>query len=135
MVILLTGSSQLSRSAIANRFVKEDKQWRHLPLEELDKLQPLQDIEGRERDDVLLRIACQCALELMEQGFHLIISCEYMPAAGAIARDELKDDVLLVHIGGSNEIEDSDYPFRIDASRATVGEVYQYLQDLISKAS
>jgi hypothetical protein len=131
MVILLAGSSRLGRSAIANRLVKEDKQWRHLPLEDLEELQPLKDIEGPEREDVMLRIACQCAIELTEQGFHLIISCDYRPSAFAVAQDELGDGVQCVHLGSTEEIEGSSFPHQLDAKRATVGEAYKYLMSLL----
>lgn len=131
MVILLAGSSRLGRAAIANRLVKEDRQWRHLPLEDLENLQPLQDIEDEERGDVLLRIGCQCALELQEQGFHLLISCDYHPAAFAIAQDELGDTVACVHLGSSEEIERSPFPHQLDAKRSTVSDAYQYLLSLL----
>jgi hypothetical protein len=131
MVILLSGSSSLGRSAIANRVVKEDKQWRHLPLEDLEALQPLKDIQGEERGDVMLRIACQCALELTEQGFHLIISCDYEPSALAIVQDELGDSVVCVHLGSIEELERSAFPYQLDAKRATVGEAYKYLMSLL----
>jgi hypothetical protein len=131
MVILLAGSSRLGRAAIANRLVKEDKQWRHLPIEDLEALQPLKDIQGDEREDVLLRIACQCALEMQEQGFHLIISCDYQPAAFAIAQDELGDAVQCVHMGSTEEIERSAFPHQLDAKRSTVSEAYKYLLSLL----
>jgi hypothetical protein len=131
MVILLAGSSKLGRSAIANRIVKEDKQWRHLPLEDLEALQPLRDIEGGERGDVMLRIACQCAIELQEQGFHLLISSDYAPSAFAIAQDELGSEVICVHLGPTEEIETSPFPHQLDAKRATVGQAYHYLKSLL----
>jgi hypothetical protein len=131
MVILLAGSSRLGRAAIANRLVKEDKQWRHLPIEDLEALQPLQDIEGDERGDVMLRIACQCALELEEQGFHLLISCDYHPSAFAITQDELGDMVACVHMGPTEEIERSPFPHQLDARQATVSEAYTYLLSLL----
>ncbi len=127
MVILLAGSTRIGRAAIANRMVKEMGEWRHLPVEELSELQPLEQVDIRERSDVMLRIACKCAEELQDQGYHIIISCDFSPTALTVAKDELGDRIIGVHMGSQPEIERSDFMHRLDAKTVTVGEVHDLL--------
>ncbi len=131
MVILLAGSSQLGRSAIATRLVKEDKQWRHLPLEELAQMDQIGEMDIAANPDVMLRIACQCAMELQDQGFNLIISCDYAPSAAIIVQDELGQDVIPIHIGSEEELERSEFPHRVDANKSTIGEVHTFLHSFL----
>jgi hypothetical protein len=79
----------------------------------------------------MLRIACQCAIELQEQGFHLLISCDYDPSAFAIVRDELGEDVIPVHLGSEEEIERSPFPYQLNAKSTTVGDAYKFLTSLM----
>lgn len=125
MVILLAGATRIGRSAIANRLVQEIGEWRHLPLEDISELQQLGALESKEKDDVMLRIACKCAEELEDRGYHIVISCDYRPGILTIARDEL-GEIIGVHLGPQAEIERSDFPHKID-SKNTVGDVHELL--------
>lgn len=126
MVILLVGSTQLARAAIATRMVKEDGQWRHLAVEELAEIEPLDTVEEKERSDVMLRIACKCAEELENQGYHVIISGDYRPSILAMARSEL-ERIIGVHVGPQYEIEGSEFPHVLDAKTATASDVHEIL--------
>jgi hypothetical protein len=130
MVILLAGSSDLGRSAIARAVTVDRPQWRHLPLENLTEAVRLQQIDLSEDESVLARIASHCAQELFEDGFNLILSLpttEHVPAL----REELQQGCLTVLLGDD---EGADADCVIDTAVQTVKDSAKIIEGLI-KAS
>jgi hypothetical protein len=127
MVILLAGSSDVGRSAIARAVTVDRPQWRHLPLENLTEAVRLQQIDLSEDESVLARIASHCAQELREDGFNLILSLpttEHVPAL----KEQLQDGCLTVVLGDADPAADC----VIDTAVRTVKDSAEIIDGLIA---
>ena len=132
MILLLAGLSEVGRAAVASKFVKEQAQWRHLPLEQLGGITEMKQMDTSD-PAVLLRIACQCALELENEGYHLLITSDYHPAAHAIMQDELGAKAVSVHIGPTDEVEESDFPHKFESTNLSPNDIYASLCSVLAR--
>jgi len=131
MVLLLAGTSEVGRNAIATKIVKDWEQWRHLPVEQLAEIEMLSEANPEGDESLLVRIACHCAKEMNEEGFHLLISMPFMDNAHDIAKEELGEDIVAVHLGPMDHLAHSDFPHRINTDEHSVTDTIALLAALL----
>lgn len=95
MLLFLSGTTDLTRGLIVDRFLESHTSWRHLSL---DAIEGEQFEEGDPRREFLLLFACECAREAEQEGMDVLLTSASPDALPAI-RKSLKDDVRAVHFG------------------------------------
>ena len=107
MLLLLAGSTETAREMIVDEFLGQHKDWKHLPLEDIQDPEDEDDVLGI-RQTFMTMVACECAKEAQIQGYHIIITC---PEEEMIADvyGEFSDKVTSVYLGKENECDGFDH--------------------------
>jgi chorismate mutase len=137
MIVLISGASDIGRRMLAEKMAREDEQWRHLPLErvaQLVKMQELQSEDGNEQ--MFVRIACHCAKQMTDEGFHVVLSHPTGTDEVDIMREELGPRFVAFHLGHVDEDEVDDrveevFDYLIDSARHSVNDAYGLIMQVL----
>ena len=137
MIILLCGTSDIGRRMLAEKIVREKKDWKHLPLERVDELTREQNIGG-EKDDMFIRIACHCAKEMGEQGYHVVLSHPTGLEEIELMREEFGPGFIGFHLGAvDSEVTDERieelFDYLIDSGRHSVNDAYTLMMQVVDE--
>lgn len=130
MIILLEGSSTLGRSVVANA-ITQRYGYRHLPIEQVQKVAQAQGLDILENTEMLIHIACLCADELRDQGINVVLSLPFEDRALAAFRSRCEDTFVTVHLNTHEDGEDvvaNTFDFSFDAGLASSKSVCDALQ-------
>jgi DNA repair protein RadC len=130
MILLLTGASDIGRIALAEKIVKEQPQWKHLPMEQVEKIAETQGLPtGGENESIMLHIACHCAKEMQEEGFNTVLSYEEANEIIPELRSELGDTFVAISLGATKDHDLFDHI--IDTSSQSINEAYAAIAKII----
>lgn len=138
MIVLLAGAPEIARRMLAEKFVREHDDWKHLPLERVEQLTKMQQIDAEDGDPMLIQIACHCAREIGEQGNHVILSHPSGTNEVELMREEFGKDFIAFHLGRVNE-EDIDaiveglFDYLIDSSQHSVNDAYDLMLGVLEE--
>ena len=107
MVILLQGGSRIGRVTIAEKLIKNRKQWRHLPAEDVQAAVFFGALEWEDSADMIFSLACACAHEMKKEKYNLVISCADAPEIIAIFQNEFPKKSLAVHLQKSYDVNEA----------------------------
>ena len=129
MFLLLAGSTEMARALIADEFLGEHDDWRHLALEDI------QDVTIDEEEDVLgfqqafmTMVACECAKEAQQEGNHVLITCPESEMIESVY-SEIEQPIISVYLGPAEEADGFDHV--IASSDASMLEVCTKLNEII----
>ena len=132
MILLLSGGSEIARAMLIERLLKERPEWRHIHLEDFEHLPFFQGMEESEQLKMSASLAITCAQEMIDEGFHIILTHANADALVPDLKEEMGDDALVtVIIGTAEEVEGFDYS--IDTINRSAGDVYLQLEKIIAK--
>ena len=139
MIILLCGTSDIGRRMLAEKIVREHDTWKHLPLERVYELTQKQNLQADEEDPMFVRIACHCAKEMEEQGFHVVLSHPSGTEDIELMREELGPRFVGFHIGpvegeASDDRVEELFDYLIDSSRHSVNDAYELMMQVVDEA-
>jgi hypothetical protein len=130
MILLLQGSTDLGRVALAEKITEKHDQWRHLPIEGVAEIGLIEMPEGAANETILVTLACHLAREMQEQKFNVILSYEDLTNHLGDLKEELGDDLISVHLEN-----DAEYPqgfdHVLDAKKKSVNELYEEIAGII----
>jgi hypothetical protein len=127
MVILLEGSSDLGRMAIAEKTVEKHPTWKHLALGVIEEMQPPEGEEDDERP-FHLQVVKRCVDELAKSGLHLVLSLPEAHEHLALLKKGLQPDCVVIHLGTT---EDDVYDYVIDTKKKSMNDILKFLDELI----
>ncbi|TSC80588.1 MAG: hypothetical protein G01um101425_242 [Candidatus Peregrinibacteria bacterium Gr01-1014_25] len=136
MILLVCGASDMARRMLAEKFVREQEGWKHLPLERVHQLME-REVES---DDptLFLRVACHCARELAEDGTHVILSHPEATEHVALLREELEPGFTAFHLGPIDEegadpdIEEA-FDYLIDSRQHSVNDAFELIVGVLAQ--
>lgn len=132
MVILLTGSSAFTRSAVAENTLKERTNWRHLALDGLMDMEASGD-DKLEQRDALLHIIFHCAEELVESKIHLFLSAPLEPLLIEEIQNELGEKFSVIHVGPASEVAKMSIDHAIDSTLSSLPETCSMIEKIIDE--
>ena len=126
MVLLLSGSTDLTRGVVVDAFLAGHPDWRHLALEDLQ----VEKNDSASSFLCALLVACECAREVLKEGLQVVITC---PRADMLptVQQAFPDDLVSVLLGRHPRATEG-YDRVIDTSRQSVDETCRILQTLLS---
>lgn len=131
MILLLQGSTDLARVALAEKITKEHPQWRHLPVEGLLESEVFQEaIPIEPSEDLMMMLALHLAKEMHKKNTHILISYQDATAYLNDIRSELEMPFVSVflHVKGPPP---SGHDHILAAKEASVNDLYQQLKEII----
>ena len=134
MIILLQGSTDLARVALAEKITKKHSTWRHLPIEGLTETDIFQEaIPMEPSEDLLLMLAIHLAKEMHAKNTHVLLSYQDATPYLADMRSELGEDFLSVflHTDGPKP---SGHDHVLPVKGESVNDLYQIVQKIILSA-
>lgn len=134
MILLLQGSTDLARIALAEKITKEHLTWRHLPIEGLTETDIFQEAVPMEpSEDLLLMLAIHLAKEMHTKDAHVLLSYQDATPYLADMRSELGEDFLSIflHCDGPPP---SGHDHVLPAKGESVNDLYQAIQKIILSA-
>lgn len=126
MVLLLSGSTDMTRGLIVDAFLSKHPDWRHLALEDLQ----VAHTDVPESFLFALLVACECAREVIKEGFSVVITCPRVDMLPTV-QEAFPDDLISVLLG-RHPRSASDYDCVIDTSRQSVSDTCTVLHSLVS---
>ena len=134
MVILLEGTSDLARAAVAEQVTELHPEWKHLALEVIAEVAGRGDDADRsERQQFSLEVVKRCAEELSQSGLHMILSMPAMPDQAMALQDMLAPECIAVCLGDTAAADRYDYV--LDTSVQSVKDIVTFLDTLIEGLS
>ncbi|MBI3336705.1 hypothetical protein HYZ98_04040 [Candidatus Peregrinibacteria bacterium] len=134
MILLLQGSSDLARVALAEKIIKEHSTWRHLPIEGLSETEIFREaIPVEPSEDLLLMLAIHLAKEMHAKNTHVLLSYQDATPFLADMRSELGADFIsmFLHCDGPAP---SGHDHLLPAKGESVNDLYQIVQKIILSA-
>lgn len=137
MIVLISGASDIGRRMLAEKISREDEQWRHLPLERVAQLIKMQDLDPEEsNENMFVRIACHCAQQMSEEGFHVVLSHPTGTDEVDVMREELGPKFVAFHLGHVDEDEIDErveevFDYLIDSGRHSVNDAYTLIMQVL----
>jgi hypothetical protein len=130
MILLLQGSTNVGRIALAEKIVRENTTWRHLPVEGLAEVDLFAHFNKNPDDEMLLNLACHLAKELHNQNMSVILSHQDATPFLEDIRGELGDDLITIHLHSEKKHPIScDYV--LDAKVKSINELYAEIAGII----
>lgn len=134
MILLLSGAKDIARAVLIERLLKEHAEWRHIALEDLECLPFFEALPPDEQVKLSASLALTCAQELIEQGFHIVLSRIDAGSVLSALREEMGSTPLItVHIGSPEQ--GADFGHSIDTINRSASDVFQQLEKIIAKAA
>lgn len=131
MILLLQGSNDIGRLALAEKIAAESDRWRHVPIESLLETPVLQMVQGDIDEALLIGLAIHIARE-MGKDFHTILTyadaSEHVPAI----KKELGDDIVTVHLMEEGGKSPCDHV--IMTKEKSVNDLFKVIQDILQLA-
>lgn len=127
MVLLLSGSSQITRATIAEKAVERHPSWKHLALEVIEQTTP----DNVEEQTFHLQLIERCVQELSRDGLHLLLSLPEKASQHDALVEALAPHCTTVHLGVDTE---GRFDFAIDPKSTTVNEVVALLARLMEQS-
>lgn len=140
MIVLISGTSDIGRRMLAEKMSQEDASWRHLPLERVAQLVHMQKLDTRDgNEQMFIRIACHCAQQMNEEGFHVVLSHPTATDEVDVMREELGPKFLAFYLGHVDEEEvdedvETTFDYLIDSGRHSVNDAYTLMMDVLEHA-
>lgn len=132
MVILLTGSTAFTRSAVAENTLKERTNWRHLAIDGLIDMEASGEDKVEQRD-ALLHIIFHCAEELAQNDIHLFLSAPLEPLLIEEIQNELGENFSVIHVGPAADIAEMSIDHAIDSSLSSLPETCDLIEKIIKE--
>lgn len=131
MYLLIAGASETAQALIADAFLAEHSDWRHLPLEDI--WDPAADTEEAKGALVFsLLIACQTLRDTMEEGAeHVLITCP-TPAMLPTLEEKFPDMITRVQIGSDEEWNVTSFHHVLNTPNGSVRDICTALTALIA---
>lgn len=117
----------MGRNAIAEQITQILPEWKHLALEVIQNAMP---DEAKEARDQHVEIVRRCAVELEQDGMHLILSMPESKEHLKLLRDGLAPNCVTVHLGTENDTS-GNYDYTFDSSVTSMKDIVTFLQHLI----
>lgn len=133
MVILLEGTSDLGRMAIAEKVSERHPQWKHLELGVIENMQPPEGEEDDERP-FHLQVVKRCVEELEKAGLHLILSLPDAHEHLTLLQKGLRPNCVVIHLGDAPRDNDT-YDYVFDTKSKSMKEITKFLDDLVTDLS
>ena len=134
MILLLSGGTEIARAMLVERLLKERPSFRHITLEDFEHMPFFQGMEESEQQKMSASLAITCAQEMVDEGFHIVLTHANADALVPDLKEEMEDGKLVtVIIGTAEEVEGFDYS--IDTINRSAGDVYVQLEKIIAKAT
>lgn len=132
MILLLQGSPDVGRLALAEKIASEVGQWRHVPIESLLETPALQMVRGKIDEGLLIGLAVHIAREMTEEGFHTVLT--YPDASEHIPdiKKELGDSFCAVHL--MEEKKESPCDHIVITKEKSVNDLFACIQALLTSA-
>ena len=133
MILLLQGSTDIGRVALAEKIIEGRDDWRHLPIEGIADIDLLQMIDGEMPEELLVGLGTHLANEMEGQGFHVLLSYEdatpYLPTL----REERGEKLITIHLQDDGP-PPSGHDHVIPAKSESVNDLYQTIEKIILSA-
>lgn len=136
MIVLVSGVSDIGRRMLAEKISREDTHWRHLPLERVAQLVKQQELDGKEDDRMFVRIACHCARQMSDEGYHVVLSHPTATEDVDVMREELGAHFVAFHLGHVDQdvvdarVEET-FDYLIDSGRHSVNDAYGLIMQVL----
>lgn len=130
MLLLIAGAPETAQALIADAFLADHPDWRHLPLEDIwDPEADSEEAEGAMAFSLL--IACQALQETMDEGVeHVLITCP-TPAMLPTLEEKFPDKITRVQIGTDEKWNVTAFHHVLDTPNASVRDICTTLTALI----
>lgn len=118
----------MARALIVDEFLGQHEDWQHLALEDI------QDADMEDEDifnfqtTFMTMVACECAKEARESGFHIIITCPESEMIEGVY-SEIDEPIISVYLGTEDEADGFDHV--IDSGSKSMVEVSKNLNEII----
>jgi hypothetical protein len=129
MLLLIAGASDTARGLLANSFLAENPDWKHLALEDI--YDPHADEEQAEFTSTFNTIvACECVRDAQRKDrCAVLITCP-SPAMLQTVQEEFSDDLVCIRLGRSEEWSGHRFDHEVDAKRTSLRDIAVFLRKL-----
>ncbi|MBM3227286.1 hypothetical protein FJZ27_00255 [Candidatus Peribacteria bacterium] len=128
MLLLLAGASDTARGLLAESFLGDHPNWKHLALEDI------YDPEQATADDFQTAfntiVACECVRDARKAGeCPVLITC---PSATMLetVQEEFPSDLVCVRLGVEQEWEGHSFDHEVNAKKCSLKEIGGFLRKL-----
>lgn len=128
MLLLIAGSTDTARQMIADEFLGEHADWRHLALEDIYEPDAEEDDDFGFQQTFMTMVACECAKDSMKEGHHVIITVPVSEMIGTVFQ-EFEETPQTIYLGTEDEADGFDHI--IDASEKSMADVCGMLKKII----
>lgn len=123
MILLVAGASETARLVLAEKFLADHPDWKHLALEDLREDEPWDD-EITMQDMFGTMVACDCAIEEHDKGSHVLVTCPSLELVNT-ALDALPDHTKTIYMGA--EAVGMEFDEQIDTTESSTNETLEVL--------
>jgi hypothetical protein len=128
MLLLLSGGSETARMLLAEKFLADHADWKHLALEDLREDEEWND-DIDMQDMFGTMVACDCAIEEHDKGSSVLITCPSLALVDTV-QDALPKTMITVHMGA--EAIDKEFDHQIDTTEHSANETFFFLNSLVT---
>jgi len=130
MILLLSGASETARAVVVDKILDDHKDWKHLALEDLREDGEWVEEEIGMEEVFGTMIACDCAKDEQEGGFHIIISSPSVYLIETV-RSAFNEQITTVHMGKEGD-GDETFSHVLNPRSHSAKDTHVFLEKLIA---
>lgn len=128
MILFITSTNELARQGLAEKIVKEQEGWKHIPYEGLQELLAQNRLQV-DRADINALLAGHVLSEVQKQGFNIILTA----SVDAELQENLKQEgmkIVSVYMQGKESAE-GEFDLVIDMSKNTLNDACEMVLEAL----
>ncbi len=130
MLLLLAGATETARGLVAENFLGEHPDWKHLALEDIYDPNPADEAADEFQTAFNTIVACECVRDARKaEGCAVLITCP-SPAMLETVQEEFPKDLVCIRLGTEREWEGHSFDHEVNAKKCSLKEIAGFLKKL-----